>query len=76
MFSQKGGKSPLAEKRVIYSSIKRGIFGRRCYSESIFLKKRVGLHEDHERSSSLRMYPLVPILEMLELGQMPSAQVH
>jgi hypothetical protein len=40
MFSQKEATSPLAEKRLIYSSIRRGIFGRRCYSESTFVKKR------------------------------------
>ena len=40
MFSQKEVKSPLAEKRVIYSLMKRGIFGRRCYSESTYIKKR------------------------------------
>jgi hypothetical protein len=40
MFSQKEVKSPLAEKRVIYSLMKRGIFGRRCYSESTYLKKK------------------------------------
>lgn len=69
MFSQKGAKSPLAEKRVIYSSIKRGIFGRRCYSESTFVKKR-SYTQEHSPSSPLQdtveetapsspVYPLV-----------------
>jgi hypothetical protein len=34
MFSQKEVNSPLAEKRIVYSLLRRGIFGRRCYSES------------------------------------------
>jgi len=41
MFSQKEGTSPLAEKRVIYSLLKRGTLERRCYSESVRSKKPV-----------------------------------
>ena len=50
MFSQKEVKSPLAEKRVIYSLMKRGIFGRRCYSESTYVKKRASSQEDSSPS--------------------------
>jgi len=85
MFSQKGGTSPLAEKRIIYSLIKRGIFGRRSYSESTFLKKRTGIHEQYERPSSSHAntaiatstpMPAVPTLEMVELTPRFCPQAH
>ena len=64
MYSQKVGKSPLAEKRLTYSSIKRGTFGRRCYSESTCMKKKKVEP------------PTVPVLEMVELNQMPYVKAH
>jgi hypothetical protein len=57
MFSQKGGESPLAEKRFLYSFIKRGRLERRCYSESTCVKKRVYAGQQsstYERPSTVK----------------------
>jgi len=53
MFSQKEVNSPLAEKRIVYSLLRRGIFGRRCYSEST-----PATHK-HKSLSLLRATPAV-----------------
>jgi hypothetical protein len=68
MYSQKAGKSPLAEKRLIYSSIKRGTFGRRCYSESTCVKKK--------NVEAPQPPPTIPVLEIVELSAMPCVQAH
>ena len=36
-------ESPLAEKRIIYSLLKRALLGRRCYSDSMLRKKTTTL---------------------------------
>jgi len=69
MFSQNATKSPLAEKRIIYSSIKRGILGRRCYSESTFMKKR---KDERPVSSHSHMNGSV----IVERTNIPSVQVN
>jgi len=71
MFSQKAGKSPLAEKRLMYSSLKRGIFGRRCYSESTFIKKK-----KDERPSSSQEPMITSVIELVELSVIPCVQAH
>jgi len=71
MFSQKGGESPLAEKRFLQSFIKRSSLERRCYSESRCIKKRLraGWHPStSERPSTVKT--------MIEHGATPLLESH
>jgi hypothetical protein len=61
MFSQKGGESPLAEKRFLHSFIKRSSLERRCYSESRCIKKR--LYAGRHPSTSGRPSTVKPVVE-------------
>ena len=75
MYSQKAGKSPLAEKRLTYSSIKRGTFGRRCYSESTCVKKK-NVEQPQEQQQQQPSPSTIPVLEMVELSQTPCVKAN
>lgn len=53
--------SPLAEKRIIFFTLKKQMIGRRAYTDSIFIRTRhTILHNLEERVSPYSTSPLQP----------------
>ena len=67
MFSQKEVNSPLAEKRIVYSLLRRGTFGRRCYSESTCVT---------HKHRSLYVAQTIPVQTLDRVVQNPPVEAH